>query len=107
MMDKYRQLLILQYFLKKKDKYDFKELIIKFGITYERLLKLIQDLIEKKLLSYNNNFLLEITDLGRQNIKKNDIYIMYKDSIVNTDISIYNPLKISDIYIPKRFSKKV
>ena len=105
-MDEYRTLLILQYFLEKKENYSLDEIVNKLGIGYTNLLKLIENLIEKNLLIYSN-YLLELTDLGRQNIEKNDIYRIYKDNIVNTNINISNKLNIDDIYIPKRFSKKI
>ena len=105
-MDEYRELLILQYFLEKKEQYSINEIVNKLGIGYTKILKLIENLIKKNLLIYNN-YLLELTDLGRQNIVKNDIYIIYKDNIVNTNINISNKFNIDDIYIPKRFSKKI
>lgn len=104
-MDEYRKLLILQYFFERKEKYDINEISNKLGIGYTRLLKLIEALVESNMLIYNN-YLLEITDLGRQNIEKNDIYILYDNDIVNKEINISGKMNIDDIYIPKKFSKK-
>lgn len=105
-MDEYRKLLILQYFFEKKERYDINEIADKLGISHTRLLNLIETLIESNMLTYNN-YLLEITDLGRQNIEKNDIYIMYNNDIVNIEINILEKMNIEDIYIPKKFSKKI
>lgn len=105
-MDEYRKLLILQYFLEKKENYNINEITVKLGISNMKMLNLIGNLIEMNLLKYNN-YLLEITDSGRQNIEKNDIYIMYNNDIVNTEINILEKMNIDDIYIPKKFLKKI
>ena len=105
-MDEYRKLLIQQYFLEKKENYNINEIAVKLGIGNMKMLNLIGNLIEMNMLRYNN-YLLEITDLGRQNIEKNDIYIMYNNNIVNTEINILKKMNIDDIYIPKKFSKKI
>ena len=105
-MDEYRKILILQYFFEKKEKYNINEISVKLGIGYIKILSLIESLLEMNMLIYNN-YLLEITDLGRQSIQKNDIYIIYNNDIINIENTTSEKINIDDIYIPKRFSKKI
>lgn len=105
-MDEYRKLLILQYFYEQKERYNINDIVVKLGISHKKILSLIESLIETKMLIYNN-YLLEITELGRKKILKNDIYIMYNNDIVNVDNCTLKKMNIDDIYIPKKFSKKI
>lgn len=106
-MEKYRKMLILQYFFEKKEQYCIEELVRGLGISYTKILTLIEELIKNNMLKYNN-YLLEITELGRQNIQKNDIYVMNNNNdILNVEIGESRKMDKFDIYIPKRFLKKI
>ncbi|MBR3882497.1 MAG: hypothetical protein IKJ36_04430 [Clostridia bacterium] len=106
-MDEYRKILILQYFYDVKEKYDINELIRKMGINIEILFGLIDELIESQLLIYQD-FLLKITEEGTKNLTNNEIYSLYGNKIINNNfIDVNNKLNVQDIYIPKRFTKKI
>lgn len=105
-MEEYRKFLILLYFFEKKEQYNIDEIVSMLGISYKKILSLIENLIEDNKLKYNN-YLLEITQFGRQSIQKNDIYTIYNNDILNVQIDKSNKMGKFDIYIPKRFSKKV
>lgn len=105
-MDEYRELLVIDYFMNKKDNYDINDIVKKLGISREKVLKLLNSLIKKGMITYKD-FLLEITDEGKRFVKKNDMYYTYGKEIITNSINIKERMGIDEIYIPKKFLRKI
>lgn len=105
-MNDFKNMLILSYFFQYKNDYLLSKLQVILGLTTLQLENRILELIDCKMLEYNNN-LLSITTKGIQKVVSNN-FDSFPFEINNELISldVGKAIKIDDIYIPNNFLKK-
>lgn len=94
----YTDILILEYFYETKENYILSDIMKKLGMDYKSFNDLISDMINNKLLEYNNS-LLTITKKG---IDKIDILYGNNSFVMKNIIN-----KKNDDYIPSNFWEKI
>ena len=105
-MTEYRILLALQYFKEYRESYSISSLMQKLGLTLKQVDSLIDQMIDKKLLKYED-YLLIITEKGRRIIIANNMqYYKIDNNHQNNKIFIDKALSLDSPYVPNRFSKK-
>lgn len=102
-MDEYRKLLTLQYIEEKETNYTIQELCERLGFEWKFGNDLLDEMFQDRLIAYNNNYLICITEKGMKFLKEvpNNYLKMHEGSIFLHDI--LPKLKNDDIYIPRMF----
>lgn len=102
-MDEYRKLLTLQYIEEKETNYTIQELCERLGFEWKFGNDLLDKMFQDRLIAYNNNYLICITEKGMKFLKEvpNNYLKMHEGSIFLHDI--LPKLKNDDIYIPRMF----
>jgi len=109
-MDNFIQELILAYFKVKKSQYSFREIAEHLGISLNATTECIQTLISQDELEYADS-LLRLTLKGRTRIQNSAVdYLTFDQAEANyqiSDVDMNEAWPIDQVYIPKRFSRKV
>lgn len=108
-MDKHIQMMLMAYFKENKNTYSLSFLVKIYGITFERLTIIIEQLIREKCLEYNENNMLSLTPKGRLMLL-NTSYDYYSAYDSQLPIGIIDPQKawpIDKPYIPDKFTSKL
>jgi len=99
-MLKYQELLILSYFKSHYKRYEFNELLRIMGMTYVKLKKTIDELLDKQyLVCYEGHIV--ISKQGEKLLQKSRLDKFYLDARKQTKIQ--NRLDIDKPYIPIGF----
>ena len=103
-MDNYRTILLLLYFKDVGSEYDFSEAKELLGLNHNQFEDLLETLLEKKFLQYEDH-VLKITYKGiRFLIKENSIgFSSGKTEFENNDNL---KMSIEEPYVPEKFTKK-
>ncbi|PGY54154.1 hypothetical protein [Priestia megaterium] len=103
-MSEYKELMILHYFNNVGASYSYQELLMIFGFQDEQLQLMLKKLMQKELLKIEGYF--KVTEKGLNELRSLKLDEIKFDEVEIEDIFTNVPIDFSDIYIPKRFSKK-
>ena len=106
-MDEYLSLLILAYFKEQKS-YTIGSISKLLGISSARTLSILETLIERGCLQYEEN-LLCLSTTGRLTLQNHheDVYSFDNQTIEIPKVDISSAWSIDQIYVPDGFLKKL
>lgn len=108
----FRLILILIYFNTIKDSYSYTELISILGVSYSQLDGMLQVLLNKEFLWYNEYGIIAISELGMAELieygfDETDVFTIFDDGEDKNKWFSYEKISVNDIYIPRNFNKKI
>lgn len=98
-MDEYKQLIILAYFKENYKTYDIYELMKLMGMSFKEVNNHINNLIDKRLMCFINDYLI-LTKIGEKFLVEKN---MDAFSFNQTPVEHKKKMSINEIYVPKDF----
>lgn len=109
-MVNFKELLILMYFNTVQNEYFFSDIVELLGLPIKYTDKMIEQLLEKKLLVINEHNLIHLTDKGFNELVSKGLDDTNLIDLYNSENTLQErkgtKIELNDIYIPKNFDKK-